>query len=137
MGMDAKWIMFPVIMIEEIFVVLVQRAFTEKILNTKGRRTFNEIAAWCIYFLIFNLTTYVLTDSAVVYLLIFCGSFFSLLLYLYKFYNCVFVSDRRILGIVDLLHGDCAIWTEPGEIGKNRLLFYDSCYIKADMVLSD
>ena len=84
MGMDAKWIMFPVIMIEEIFVVLVQRAFTEKILNTKGRRTFNEIAAWCIYFLIFNLTTYVLTDSAVVYLLIFCGSFFSLLLYLYK-----------------------------------------------------
>ncbi len=82
--MRVMWIIVPVIILEEIFFLLTQRTFVERVLHSRERKPACEIIAWSIHFVIFNYTTYLLTDNVLIYILAFCGSFFAVLWYLYR-----------------------------------------------------
>ena len=92
--METMWIIIPTLMIEELFLVLTHRIFVEKILHSRGRKPVYEIAAWGIYFTVFNSITYVLVESAIINLFVFNLSFVSMLVYLYqdKLRYCIYVT---------------------------------------------
>ncbi len=82
--MGVMWVIVPTIILEEIFFLLTQRTFVERVLHSRRRKPAYEIMAWSLHFVIFNYTTYILTDNVLIYILAFCGSFFAVLWFLYQ-----------------------------------------------------
>lgn len=68
----------------EVFTIIVQRIFSERIMSSRGRSHISEIFAWLLYFIAYNFVTYVLSDNAWINMIAFAASFYILSLFLYK-----------------------------------------------------
>lgn len=92
--METMWIILPALIVEELFVIFIQRIFTEKTLHSRGRKTIYEIVAWGSYYVTFSFITYMIIGNAFINLLVFGFSFFSMVTYLYsdKLRYCFYVT---------------------------------------------
>ncbi len=82
--METMWIIIPALIVEELFVIFIQRIFTEKILHSRRRKPIYEIVAWGGYYITFSFITYNVVGNAFINLLVFGFSFFSMVTFLYK-----------------------------------------------------
>ncbi len=92
--MEEIWIITLVLGVIELFLMIVQRIFAEKALNSRGRKPVCEFTAWAAHFIIFNFVTYVLSNNPLLNLFVFWVTFLMVLIYLYKdkLRYCIYVT---------------------------------------------
>ena len=88
------WIIFVVLGIAELFLLLVQRIFVEKVLTSRGRKPVYEVIAWGFYYFAFGLITYVFNVNVFINLFVFNSLFLGTVLFLYqdKIRYCIYVT---------------------------------------------
>lgn len=70
--------------IAEVFMLYIHWIFAEKVMTSRGRTPWSEVAAWLLYFIAYNFVVYVISQNAWTNLLIFFGFFYLLFTYLYQ-----------------------------------------------------